>query len=148
MFGSKPSDGSVFVPGRGEGEATTTLIARGVKVEGEFTSQGDVAIEGEVHGTLSCTGLLTVGSEAKIRADVRANDAVIAGVVEGNVVIAKRFELKASARVMGDVTCEIILIEAGACVVGKMTAGRKATDAHPVAAGKRERSGVTASATS
>lgn len=138
MFGSK-TDGSVFAP-RGEGEASTTLIARGVKVEGEFTSQGDVAIEGEVHGTLSCTGLLTVGNESKIRADVKANDAVIAGTVEGNITIAKRLELKTTARVTGDVMCEVISVEAGAMVLGRMTAGRKATDPHPVS-NKKDQNG-------
>ena len=40
--------------------ANKTIIARGVKVEGDFMSQGDVVIEGEVHGKVATTGTLTL----------------------------------------------------------------------------------------
>ena len=38
----------------------TTVIANGVRVEGEFKSQSDVVIEGEVHGNFATSSLLTV----------------------------------------------------------------------------------------
>lgn len=100
-----------------------TVIARGVKVEGDFTSQGDVQIEGEVQGHVSTSGLLTVGSEAKLKADVSANDAVIAGTIEGNVIVKKRLELKSTAKIMGDITCELIVVEEGASLQGKVGIG-------------------------
>ena len=103
--------------------AKTTVIARGVRVEGEFSSQGDVLIEGEVHGHLTTSGLLTVGAEAKLKADVAAQDASIAGMVEGNILIKKRLELKATARIVGDLVCEVAVVEAGATVSGKVSIG-------------------------
>lgn len=118
-----------------EGRAThgvTTVIARGVKVEGEFISQGDVTIEGDVYGTLATTGLLIVGPESKIRANVQAGDAVISGVVEGNIVVAKRLEIKASAKLLGDVSAETLSIEAGAELNGRLSVGTRATVAELV----------------
>lgn len=100
-----------------------TIIARGVRVEGEFTSPGNVLIEGEVQGHVTAKGVLTVGTEAKLKADVSANEAIISGSIEGNVVVTKRMELKASAKVMGDVTCETASIEAGAVLNGKVSIG-------------------------
>lgn len=101
-----------------------TVIARGVKVEGDFVSQGDVIIDGEVNGHVMTSGLLTVGTDAKLKAEVAADDAVIAGLVEGTLVVKKRLELKATARVMGDVTCETASIEAGAILHGKCSIGQ------------------------
>lgn len=103
--------------------ANVTVIARGVRVEGNFASQGDVLIEGEVHGQVSTNGLLTIGPEAKLKADVTAQDAVIAGTVEGNLTVKKRVELKATAKLIGDLVCETAVIESGAAMSGKVTIG-------------------------
>lgn len=103
------------------GAATT--IARGVKVEGDFASQGDVVIEGEVHGKISAAGTLTIGPEAVIKADVTADEAIIAGFVEGNVRVKKQAVLRATAKVMGDFTSERVNIEAGAVLDGRVQVG-------------------------
>lgn len=103
--------------------ATTTVIARGVRVEGDFTAQGDVTIEGDVNGTVAAQGMLHIGSEAKLKAEISADDAVIAGVIEGCVTIKKRLELKSTARILGDVTCETAMVEAGAVLQGKVSIG-------------------------
>ncbi len=100
-----------------------TIIARGVRVEGEFTSPGNVLIEGEVQGHVTTKGVLTIGTEAKLKADVSANEAIISGLIEGNLTVTKRLELKASAKVMGDITCETASIEAGAVLNGKVSIG-------------------------
>ncbi len=101
-----------------------TVIAKGVKVEGDFDSQGDVMIEGQVNGHVSTNGLLTVGNEARLKADVSAANAVVAGDVEGTINVSGRLELKATAKVQGDVTCETAIVEAGAALNGKFMVGQ------------------------
>src|SRR5574337_1291089 len=128
MFSSSRNDEPMMASGQSAGRGATTVIARGVKVEGEFSSQGGVLIEGEVHGNLSSTGLLTVGPEAKIKADVHASDAVISGSVDGNVTVDKRLELKATAKINGDIMAQTVMIEAGASVNGRMAVGAKALE--------------------
>jgi cytoskeletal protein CcmA (bactofilin family) len=107
----------------GSGIAGATVIARGVKVEGEFHSQGDVLIEGDVQGSLSAAGTLTVGSEATIRADIKAQEAIISGEITGNLQITRQAVFHASARVKGDVTAERITVEAGAIIEGRFQIG-------------------------
>ncbi len=102
---------------------SATLIAKGVKVEGDFNSDGDVQIEGEVKGSLSTKGRLTVGNDASIHAEVKAGDAVISGAIEGNVIIERRAELKSTAKITGDITAEALIVEAGARINGKVTVG-------------------------
>lgn len=105
------------------GPQAATIIARGVKVEGEFKSQGDVVIEGEVQGTISTSGTLTVGSEAHINADVTADEAVISGSIDGNLKVKKQAVLHASAHIKGDLTAERITVESGATIEGKVQVG-------------------------
>ena len=107
------------------GQSTATVIARGVRLQGDFTSQGDVLIDGTVEGHVTTTAQLTVGPEAKLKADVTANDAVVSGSIEGTLTVKRRLELKASASVIGDVTCEMAAIEAGAVVNGNVSIGAK-----------------------
>ena len=102
----------------------TTLIAQGVKVEGDFSSQGDVSIEGEVHGSVKVTGRLSVGSQAKLKADVTADQATIAGAIEGNVSVKGHLELKSTANVLGDVVSETVSVDSGAQLSGKVTIGK------------------------
>ncbi|MBU1033242.1 MAG: polymer-forming cytoskeletal protein [Patescibacteria group bacterium] len=104
-------------------KATATIIAHGVRVEGNFSSQSDVLIEGEVEGNVSTTGMLTVGSQARLKADVTAENASIAGAVEGNLHIGSHLDIKATAMLLGDVTCETATLESGATINGKVIIG-------------------------
>lgn len=102
-----------------------TIIARGVRVEGDFVSDGDVAVEGEVSGTVRAAGHLEVGAAAKIKANVSAGEAVVAGEVVGNVVISGKLELLESSKVEGDITAEILYVAAGAKLNGRVTMNEK-----------------------
>ena len=107
-------------------QSAATVIANGVRVEGDFSSQGDVLIEGEVHGNVSTSGMLTVGPAAKLKADVKAEKAVIAGNVEGNLTVASHIDIKSTACILGDLTCETATVESGATMNGRALIGSKA----------------------
>lgn len=100
-----------------------TVIAQGVKVEGEFTSNGNVIIEGEVTGSVTIAGDLRVGPTARIHADVSAQNAVVAGEIGGNMRVADRLELVESSRVMGDIEAQVLSVAAGATINGKVSMG-------------------------
>ncbi len=106
-------------------QSAATVIANGVRVEGDFSSQGDVLIEGEVHGNVSTSGMLTVGPAAKLKADVKAEKAVVAGTVEGNLTVGSHLDLKSTACLMGDLTCETVSVESGASMNGRVMVGAK-----------------------
>ncbi len=101
--------------------AGETIIAQGVRVEGDFRSQGDVIIEGEVAGSVETQSALTVGETAKIHADVKAKSAVVAGEVVGNIFVQEMLELLATSHVKGDVVTARISVAAGARINGKVS---------------------------
>lgn len=98
-----------------------TIIAQGVKVEGDFHSQGDVMIDGEVTGSVETAQALTIGERARIHADVTAKTAVVAGEVKGNLHAVERLELLSTSVVEGDIETANLSIASGAIVNGKIT---------------------------
>lgn len=101
----------------------TTVIARGVKVEGDFNSDGDVLIEGEVKGSLKTTSDLSVGGESVIAADIKAGTATVSGRVDGNMVVDGQLVVKSSANIHGDIVAETMTVEKGAQLEGKVSIG-------------------------
>lgn len=108
----------IAMPNQNMGE---TIIAQGVRVEGDFRSQGDVIIDGEVAGSVETQSALTVGETARIHADVKAKSAVIAGEIVGNIFAAEMLELLATSHVKGDVVTGRISVAAGARINGKVS---------------------------
>lgn len=104
-----------------EGGDVETIIGPSVKVEGDFTSKGNVTVEGVVHGSLKTEKDLKVGVGAKISASVFANNAFIAGEVKGNVKASGRLELTDTSKIYGDIEAKTIIMSAGALMNGKCT---------------------------
>ena len=100
-----------------------TVIAQGVKVEGDFTSSGNVVIEGQVAGSVKIDGDLRVGEAARISADVSARNAVVSGEIQGNLVVADMLELTASSRIVGDVSASVISVASGSNINGRVSMG-------------------------
>lgn len=98
-----------------------TIIAQGVRVEGDFHSQGDVVIDGEVAGSVETQSALSIGETAKIHADVKAKSAVVAGEVVGNIFAVDMLELLATSHVKGDIVTGRISVAAGARINGKVS---------------------------
>lgn len=107
----------------GSGE---TIIARGVKLEGDFNSEGNVVVEGEVNGALTTSNDLRVSEGAKINADIKAQSATVAGEINGNVKIGDKLELLATAIVNGDIDIKVLSVTPGATVNGKISMGQEA----------------------
>lgn len=102
-----------------EGDLRDTIIAQGVRVEGDFNSKGNVIIEGAVMGSVKTNNNLHVGEKAKIAASVSAKDAFIAGEIQGNLKIKEKLELAPTSKIYGDIEAKTLIINAGAIMNGK-----------------------------
>lgn len=102
---------------RGDG----AYIGKTVQVKGEITSEEDLAIEGEVNGTIRLTSQrLIVGPLGKIKADVTAREVVVYGNLQGNIQAQDRVEIKKTGSVLGDLKVARISIEDGAYFKGNI----------------------------
>lgn len=105
--------------GKREGSGAATVIAEGVKVEGNFTGDGPMVIDGSVVGVINTNETVEIGQAAKIDANIKAGSVVVGGHVKGNIVARERLELLAGSRVDGDVTTKSLVVAEGACLNGK-----------------------------
>jgi|SRR5688572_1815299 len=120
---------------------TETVIAPSVRVEGDFVSEGNVRIEGEVKGSISTERDLIVGEAAKITAGVQARNAVIAGELHGNLRVFDRLELASTARIYGDIQSKVLSVAPGAMMKGQLVIGLEVPTTERVASaeGSEER---------
>lgn len=98
-----------------------TVVGPSVHVEGDFASEGNILVKGMVSGSVKTSKLLTAEPGSKISANVRAGSAIISGMVKGNVRVDDRLEITSSAQIVGDVDCKVLVVEAGAKLLGKVS---------------------------
>lgn len=102
-----------------------TIIAQGVKLEGEFRSNGDVVIDGELNGLLETASSLHVGETAVIHAEVKAKNAVIAGVIVGNIQTDDGLQLLSTSNITGDIITGRLSVAEGAIINGHVSMGAR-----------------------
>lgn len=84
---------------------------------------GELQLHGRLEGTIESEGgTLTVGEEAMIKGEIKVNDVLIYGKVQGNVYATGRVELRGKAEVYGDLHCNRLAMDDGVVFVGKSNA--------------------------
>jgi cytoskeletal protein CcmA (bactofilin family) len=106
--------------------ASRNILSSDVEIKGTVKFTNDLIIDGKIEGEISSDGSLTVGENARLKAEIRTATVVVYGKVHGNITALERIELKASAEVIGDIKSKTLSIEAGAIFVGKSTVGTPA----------------------
>jgi len=110
------------------GERQTGRLGSSLRVKGEITGTEDLVIDGLIEGSIQLDkGKLTVGSTAKITADINARDVVVHGYVKGNVRANGKIEIRKDGSVIGNLTTAQIIIEDGANFKGSIEIDRSAT---------------------
>jgi cytoskeletal protein CcmA (bactofilin family) len=105
------------------GTGLETIIAHGVKLEGDLVAEGDLIIEGDVHGTVKTQSDLRIGDQATLDADIEAGNALVSGTIRGNMTVRGKLELLPSSSMTGDIMTDVLVIGPGAKVNGRITMG-------------------------
>ncbi len=88
-------------------------------------------------------GCLTIGTDAKVEADLVVRDVVITGLVEGNVDASGKVEIHPGGTLHGDLRARRIQIHDGAVVVGNVNMGEDWITSESPALPKRAPAKVT-----
>jgi cytoskeletal protein CcmA (bactofilin family) len=113
-------------PVRTSPAATRNVLSTDVEIKGTVRFSNDLVVDGKIEGEIHSDGNLTVGENARIKAEVKTATIVVYGKVHGNLTATDRVDLKSSAEVVGDIKAKTLSIEAGAIFVGKSTVGTPA----------------------
>lgn len=99
-------------------QSAETVVAQAMRIEGELKSNGNIRIDGNVSGKIHTSQDLTIGPAAQIDADLIAGNAVIAGVVKGNVTVKGGLRIESTGRILGNISCGRLSIDDGAVFIG------------------------------
>ncbi len=101
----------------------TTIISRGVKIEGKITSSGDIRIDGEIQGDIFSESNITIGEGAKVNGQINANVITIGGKISGIVRAKDKLILDSKSNLKGDIFTKNLVIDEGAKFDGKCNTG-------------------------
>ena len=99
----------------------STVIGKSVIIRGELSGNEDLYVDGDVEGTVSLPeSRLTIGPNARVRANINVRDVIIFGHLTGNVQASGRVDLRQSALVKGDIHAGRLSIEESAVLTGRV----------------------------
>jgi len=80
-----------------------TVIGPSILINGKLTGDEDLTVRGRVEGELSLTKTLIVEPSGVVKANVTVKNAVVSGVVVGNIQASESVELTQEGRMVGDI---------------------------------------------
>jgi cytoskeletal protein CcmA (bactofilin family) len=113
--------------------ATRNILSSDVEIKGTVKFTNDLVIDGKIEGEIQSNGNLTVGENARIKAEIKTATVVVYGKVHGNIIAADRVDLKSTAEVIGDIKAKTLSVEPGAIFVGKSIVGAPQENVAPAA---------------
>lgn len=97
-----------------ENSSIQNLIAKGTKISGTFSSEGDIRIDGIIEGDVITPGKVVVGKTGEIHGSLESGNAYFEGKLIGKLMLTGTLTLKASAHIEGEVVTEKLAVEPGA----------------------------------
>ena len=92
----------------------------GLAIRGILTGSDSVELSGTFEGPIAVDGFCRVNEGGRVKGDLTAGDAVIAGEIQGRLTVIGRLEMWARARVHADVEAGTVAIAEGCFIEGRI----------------------------
>lgn len=98
---------------------SAATLASDVEFKGSLSFKDKLCINGKFEGDISSEGgLLVVGRNAEIRAEIKVGNIVSEGKIFGNTIVSDKVDLRTPAQVFGDIQAARFSVEEGVIFVG------------------------------
>lgn len=101
----------------------STIIGPSILINGKLSGDEDLTVRGRVEGELSLTKTLIVEPSGIVKANVQVRNAIVSGVVVGNISATESVELTREGRMVGDINSPRVIIVDGASFRGRVDMG-------------------------
>lgn len=88
-----------------------TVVGDGSFVKGDLRTNGSVRIDGDIDGNIETDGNVNIGEGARVRGNITAVSATVAGIVLGSIYAKENVRLLTTSAVVGDVLAHHVTIE-------------------------------------
>lgn len=96
-----------------------SFFGPGSRIEGNLEVEGEVRLQGSIQGKVTGSGVVTIGEQATLQANVFAPTVIVQGTVRGEIHARDRLELHKSAKVQGLIRSSRLRIDDGAQFEGE-----------------------------
>ncbi len=100
-----------------------TVIGPSILISGKLTGDEDLTVRGRVEGELTLSKTLIVEPSGIVKANVAVKNAIVSGVVVGNINATESVELTKEGRMVGDIRAPRVIIVDGASFRGRVDMG-------------------------
>ena len=97
-----------------------SLLDSQLTVTGDISTTGSLRIDGKVLGSIGSADTVVLGVGATMVGDVHAREVIVGGALTGHVYAIERAELQATAIVTGDITTQVVLVQEGGVINGRV----------------------------
>ncbi len=97
-----------------------SVIGKTIIINGEVESDEEILIEGKIEGLLRAKGLVVVGKNGVVDAEIEATEVIVIGKVNGNVNGVKKVEIRPDGIVNGNITSQRVVLAEGAIFKGSI----------------------------
>jgi cytoskeletal protein CcmA (bactofilin family) len=111
-----------------EASTSSSIIGKGTSVEGDLNTVGNIRIEGDVKGNVTCKSKIALGQSSYVEGTVLAQNAEIAGEIQGSIEISELLILRPTAVIHGDIITNKLIVESGATFNGSCRMGVSVND--------------------
>ncbi len=111
------------------GTGGSTVIGPSILINGKLTGEEDLTVRGRVEGELTLTKTLIVEPSGVVKATVSVKNAIVSGVVVGNIRATESVELTKEGRMVGDILSPRVILVDGASFRGRIEMGEEAARA-------------------
>ena len=98
-----------------------TFVAEGSRITGDLETTGPLVVCGSVAGDGRVAGALHMAVTAQWQGEIHAQAAVVAGRIDGRLVVEDKLEVAATAVIRADIVARSIAIAKGAVIEGAVT---------------------------
>jgi len=89
------------------------FLGLGSQFEGKLLFHEIVRLDGEFKGEIISNDTLIVGDGAKIEAEITVGTLILSGTFKGNIKASVKVDLRAPARVEGNIVTPALIVEEG-----------------------------------
>lgn len=97
-----------------------SLLDSQLSIAGDLSTEGSLRIDGRLTGTIRQADTVVIGVGATMNGDVFAREVIIGGALAGNVHATERVELQPTAIVNGNLVTQVVLVQEGGVVNGRI----------------------------
>lgn len=99
-------------------EKLQTILGEGTIFNGDLVSEGIVRLDGRFSGHINA-GIVIIGKNAVVHADIKCDDLSVYGKIKGNVVARNNIEIFSEGELTGDMKAVSSIVREGGSFTGK-----------------------------